>query len=992
MDRFLADGGSFINEANAINLPKKINNITSSASPETIQTAASMQDFFLDIAKLGEFLMGNAQILATIVAVGFTIYTFVLGMKVSRLALKLILKKEIVVLKFGASLFLIGVLSALSSLQYAKYPTDAILFLFLITLAAYALPAYWLVRLSQSLSSYLSPDTIVKLIRENLLKALEKGYKTETSQLRIKERFETVCERAAIDIIPGFVSLYDGENQTAVRPNKSGYINNFDLGKIERIGQLLNPIVISQSIEESTPSELRERQKNKVRIFQSIGSYIDPTSLNQTLSTVASVDNNAENKKEIVSLLSSLFEVNSKNKLATEINDLLIDLKNHILQTVRDRNLDEYENNILIFRELLKEHYKQSQNDENKQSLSYLNPIREIVAELLEDTLKIKNPQWTRNTIGLFYSMLSLTIENNDNALFQQFVTLLRTMYNLSREYDLKESAWTSHHLFYEMLNYHLIPKLEKDLKTADDVEKKANSINNTKRFIWSIFIILSENLKRAYQLDDVSYTTSVIKMLKGSLKYLGEYGDSAELIELKNWYKESLIKLWFNQLGYAFVLHDKKNKSNKSIFDQLLFATQEYSLEELSAVATSSNRGRNDDNFNFPDFMEVMFDEEAEYSGTAVFMGDPYVSSFKAYVVSGISRDSLDNQKSVPISEYFHGEMKTITDIFKSDSYKALTGDPKTNTIKAFEDINQVAYDEYKTQTEQSIIDAPLDESLVGRFKENALRGWNSNSSLRFLLKSHRKVVKKLTELPNATGNIVLRGFNQRHSKEYFIAQDRFGYPKDYGYEYGKALSEGEDLIIYEQLLKSANNKTLEVTSKNAEEIIEEVLNEVEPKNGTVLFIPFDFWEFHYRNSKKFVPRYSLPKNNKLNELRSFVGYFKYNGLQIPMIYSPERKRKDNKLLIANLISAGKLTIYKPTAETEKGIEIYAAIVPFSDNDIKQVIKAKPSDLVGLSEDNKIRKLQQEVALKVLERYSFEVISSDSIRVFTLNGIKESY
>jgi hypothetical protein len=176
--------------------------------------------------------------------------------------------------------------------------------------------------------------------------------------------------------------------------------------------------------------------------------------------------------------------------------------------------------------------------------------------------------------------------------------------------------------------------------------------VNNAKTFIWSMFVTLSENLKLSYQNGDTSYTNSVIKMINGSLKYLGANEDVKELVELKKWYREAMIKLWFNQLGYAFILYDKRNQKQKPVFDLILSATNEYSVEEMSSVA-GRDKVKGEGNFGFPDFMEVMFDEESDYSGSAVFMGDPYISNFKAYVTSSIDKNDLSNQKSVPISQY---------------------------------------------------------------------------------------------------------------------------------------------------------------------------------------------------------------------------------------------------------------------------------------------------------------------------------------------------
>lgn len=975
---------NFISDVHAV-----ANNLVSTTpTPTPIpEIVGASYNGLLNITRFGEFLMGHAQILATIVAVGFSIYTFVLGMKVSRLALKLILKKEKVIQKFGVSLVLVGILSLISILSFEKLSNNLVYLLYLLTIVAYALPAYWLVKLSQSLSSYLSPNSVMILIKDSLLRSVTKGFEVETGQLSIQKSFEEACEKAGIEYIPGWASLYEGDSQVAIHPNKQGYICGFDQAKIEKIGQLLIPLVTSEDITEETPSEPSQTQKKKVRIFQGIGSYIDPSSNNQSLNTVASVDVGIANSDEITKILNSLFTVSTRDKFAIEINDQLVDLKNHILSILGDKNLDEYKDNILIFPALLKAHYDQPNNENNKYSLSYLNPIREIVSELLQKTLQTKDPVWVGSTIPLVYTVLYQSMENDDYALFQQFVTLFKTIYSLGRKYQLKESLWTSHHLFYELLNYHLIPKLEKELKKSTEVEIRKKAVTNAKTFIWSMFVTLSENLKLAYQNGDAAYTNSVIKMLKGSLKYLGENEDVEELVELKEWYKEAMIKLWFNQLGYAFVLYDKRNQKQKPVFDLILSATNENSIEEMSSVA-GRDKVKGDGNFGFPDFMEVMFDEESDYSGSAVFMGDPYISNFKAYVTSSIVKSDLNGQKSVPISQYYLDELKKVAEAFRGGSYSDLIGSIDGAKVDAFNQINLTAFNEYQTQTEQSIIDAALDQNLIKRFVDNVYRGWNGMDSFRFLINKHSKVQKKLKECPKAEGGIMLHGFNQRHSKEYFIAQDRFGYPRDYGYEYGKAISEGEDKVIYEALLKAVKHISISVNGKSAEEILNKVLSNSKVQKDTIMVVPFDFWEFHYRNSEHFTPKYSLEPSDPLKDLRSFIGYYEFEGTKVPMIYSPLRIRKDNKLVVANIGYVGKLTIYKPHEEAQAGKEIFADIRSFNETEVQQIIDANPSDLSNLSEGDKKRKLAQEVAFRALERYSYEVVDSDMVKVFKLEGI----
>jgi hypothetical protein len=475
--------------------------------------------------------------------------------------------------------------------------------------------------------------------------------------------------------------------------------------------------------------------------------------------------------------------------------------------------------------------------------------------------------------------------------------------------------------------------------------------------------------------------------MLKGSLKYIGENEDVEELAELKEWYKEAMIKLWFNQLGYAFVLCDKRNQKQKPVFDLILSASNEYSIEEMSSVA-GRDKVKGEGNFGFPDFMEVMFDEESDYSGSAVFMGDPYISNFKAYVASSIVKNDLNNQKSVPISQYYFDELKKVAEAFRTGSYSDLIGNVDGAKVDAFNQINSTAFNEYQTQTEQTIIDSALDQNLIKRFIDNVYRGWNGVDSFRFLISKHSKVQKKPKECPKAEGKVMLHGFNQRHSKEYFITQDRFGYPRDYGYEYGKAISEGEDKVIYEALINAVKHTSVSVGSKSAEEILNKVLGDSKIQKDTILIVPFDFWEFHYRNSEHFTPKYSLDSSDPLKDLRSFIGYYEFKGINVPMIYSPLRIRKDNKLVVVNIGRVGKLTIYKPHEEAQTGKEIFADIRLFNDAEVQQIIDANPSDLSSLTVDNKKRKLAQEVAFRALERYSYEVTDTDMVKVFKLDGV----
>lgn len=287
----------------------------------------------------------------------------------------------------------------------------------------------------------------------------------------------------------------------------------------------------------------------------------------------------------------------------------------------------------------------------------------------------------------------------------------------------------------------------------------------------------------------------------------------------------------------------------------------------------------------------------------------------------------------------------------------------------------------------EDEVINAELDQESIVNFSKHIKEGWIQNGVIRQLLEEHSSVKMKLGYFPKVSKQIPKTGYNQRHSKKYFIRQDKTGYPEDYGQRFGKELGSAVNLKFFEKINSLAPAIEIDGENRSIDKVLSDMFEIFDERDDTVLFIPFALRSISYSEPKRFVSRNLVNKDYKYSQYQHFAGVFKKGVREIPVFYKPGKE--DFVAIAVNMASVAQLVIYKPNKDSSDKEELFVSVSLLTDNEMKEIIKAKPNSLQNLSREEKERKLKQEVGLRIHERFRFWKIDSNHTQSFKILNLR---
>lgn len=288
------------------------------------------------------------------------------------------------------------------------------------------------------------------------------------------------------------------------------------------------------------------------------------------------------------------------------------------------------------------------------------------------------------------------------------------------------------------------------------------------------------------------------------------------------------------------------------------------------------------------------------------------------------------------------------------------------------------------KIQADEQIEDISrtqnIDKNKVIEFRKDVVEGYNKSYTLKNIFKFYNKY-KDESQTPY-TGSLPGLVISQIFDKEAFFKEWYVHYG-DFGKDYGRNMSAGEDKSLAEELFKQAINLENGVS-------LEDVLSKFKQVENILVIATNRMVYEYFQSLPSFVPKWrnDLP-TTKAQEIRGFEGVYKFGEIFIPIFTLPNLGW-DKKLLVINYESLGNMTQLSPLKdESEKAFQeenLYVSVQEYGTNpDLLNALIEKAPDWLtkhGVREEQE-KYLQEKVVITIIERYEYK--ASENPELYSL-------
>lgn len=696
-------------------------------------------------------------------------------------------------------------------------------------------------------------------------------------------------------------------------------------------------------------------------------------------------------------------------------------LKDNTLRAITEKRTDDLDNSLEIYKSLVEvfldvlKKYKANYSFEAAQKeLSPFGGWAEIewiesgLAEFVDRGFASENKTVIRKVMCFPISLAAAAMRHLDYFIFQKFINYVPHFFTLATKMDseLKEyvvsRCWLHLRDFIELsiesklrekpLSEQLLSRLEEFavglILTYNQLLKKAcdcRDLDNFKLFgskLNSLFRLFSpsktypnwEQLKR--QLERGNLTQEQKQEAESKLIYQRKLEAVENSIDLRR------KQVWLG-LGGWIVRNYLEDKLNEETFNELYSAiTAIDDLNELTQLFVKTYRSEVDELFGWDWWLSEDRPPEKE---DEVFFVDFSIYLSWSYclralqLITHIPKENIKD-RSLPASrdlvflaEKGDSKIQQILKRIKDDS-KRWQGILKPEDITRIPDfimLLEKAAEKQKELEADELIEKPLDKDKIEQFKNEVRNEWERAANLRNIIRAFGNFEILSITAPEGTR---FYGRNAIEDKAAFIKDWHTHYPQ-WGESYGHHIAEIENVVVLSGIASKIRNFQ---PGKCPVDQIEKVLNKAVEKlshesyEPNAILVP-DSWNILYRIKQS--PHFKDSDLEKSSSVGSYKGVrvFDLLGTEPRGIYVLDLKKlghwkqyKRKKMLHKEeLMASGIFTFYIEQYDEEKA---------------KSLIEARPEMLrepgtdKKLDEHSVIRKLLQQVNIKILEQFRYEI------------------
>jgi hypothetical protein len=631
---------------------------------------------------------------------------------------------------------------------------------------------------------------------------------------------------------------------------------------------------------------------------------------------------------------------------------------------------------------------------------------------LLREALKSNNLEIINEFISFPRRVMAKAFDYQDHFAFNRFVNLYPLIYTLSKQYisDNQIANQITKRcglLVAEFANYQIESKFsEKDIDNKEAKDLLAYAEN--------ILVVLTQLAK--YQIDnsDFPHYRLTIGSMRRLLKEFSNEHDEIEINQIKlqiehaeneDLKKERKVLLEKEKTYYSLVTNFKNMKRSALFglgtwichlvnigkisgdeFERFLQPiNQEFdSLKALQEGYNTAISMEDKNRFNWSSWEMDEWPDEAY--GEGKFGSMHFRSWFAFYYTFRALELTPENHQAILEIEP-HANIKGLLDSTKASinhfledkNWHGVTlrlGNIKLRT-EILENSISIAHEKQLEIEEVELTQTPISNIKVKEFFKEAEEAWQEHGIMRNLFIVYGRYFSKPETIPPK--ELLPLGFYQRIPKGVFIEHPRIGYVK-FGESYGRSMARGEDKIISE-----AFNSLPTISAGNTEfdEVILSQISLLQAKGLNPIILYGHELHRQFFESRNYESKWRTSKAVSTGP-RNIDGFYK----DVVAVRAPIHP---NSVVIWDPTNFGDLVQYK-VDEDKTDYPLAFSVKEISNEQAKEYLvnnpelAKHPETGIKLSEEDAIRKIQQDVELSMWQRFNTENINSESGVVITFN------
>lgn len=285
---------------------------------------------------------------------------------------------------------------------------------------------------------------------------------------------------------------------------------------------------------------------------------------------------------------------------------------------------------------------------------------------------------------------------------------------------------------------------------------------------------------------------------------------------------------------------------------------------------------------------------------------------------------------------------------------------------LEGFVAYHKRGVEEYKKREEIKLINAPIDDLKVSKFKDSFIKAWDDNTTLRKVFKEYNAFIDETSKDWDGKDNNGL-GYNKLERKDLFIAEPDSDF-SSFGEHYGSSLGSSEDDYITKQIIETL--PVIEMGEEGLENKLVATIDTLKSRDYSPSVILVGGWKAHegILSSTKFASKWALdtPYKNSATFMGTFDGINVFETLDRP-----------NKSQIV-VLDLNKVGSFKQLPTSTPGAHFSFSIELFSREKFDDLVTKHPEVLVDKDTRNNkdreatFKEYQKLVHLRIFERLLF--------------------
>jgi hypothetical protein len=629
------------------------------------------------------------------------------------------------------------------------------------------------------------------------------------------------------------------------------------------------------------------------------------------------------------------------------------------------------------------------------------NNLREVIGE----AMKSQNKDLIADVLYFPIRMMRLAMQNRDHLLFKQAVYLYYNAYLLYKQHYKADDSLIVDRVWRhlkEFGDYELGRKFNHLMESDEDKELVAGYVTET-------LLVLQHVIKTSIDYSDTKAFAEFMNGFEKMFKYLTRDFRSSEhdihIIELDLRREKNVDRKTQHEVKLAIAKRvaeiDKLLAQHKQ---SIKFGLGAWLLRCILVGRTKRRFGiENLPKFyalgSFKDIYELYFsidkrsfkdvygwhwwDSDQLDDEEAHWLDDSWLEEF--YCIAAIKAiGMLDNVNLVALptpedNEYFSsGGLNHIKEQLQKQIQKIRENIGNYEGIVTADELvkgdvliqaHEKGSEAQKKNEEQRLIDAKLEKDAIEKFREEFIKAWSENVTVRKLFEDKNAFVDETTVILRGRRAHTL-GYNRLELKELFIANSSKDY-SGFGSHYGSSMGQSEDVRFFNEIYGEMKQKQ-NIISVNIVEELEErirVLRRLGYHCDAILVSSWKITEQLHR-SKKFLPKWQVPEKSSLHGLDGFF-------LRIP-IFQISGPGDEERAILIDFKKFGRIRQLRVDKKTDGYFKF--SVEPMTEELFSSIVSNNPDILIDKksgsqkNRDEVYREYQKRVHLRVFQRVKIEV------------------